>query len=355
MTPLTPPNCDLKDFGFIPIEVTRFLDSSFNATLNDTAWRAGVTLWLKSWHQVPAASLPDDDATLANLSGLGRDIKTWRKIKAEAMRGWKLCDDARLYHPVVAEKALEAWLEKLSQRLSSGAGNATRWGAAFDPDTIERQIVEAAGLLTTLNPNSKALSKKRKKGTQKHPDGTPETHPDDIPTGSQETLKGQGRDIEGSRDLSKSLSPSGERAKSFSEFKAAYPQKDGLNAPEVVAEWNAAVDAGSKPQSILAGLAASQKAWDRDDRKYRPKAITWLTDKGWLDHVVLGEIKPVWAGPGEIRKAVKAELGEGFCCSYIDPSGWEDETIIPRTEFAAAKLKTVVCLRQTPIGKGKAA
>ncbi len=92
----------------MPMEVERLFGSQFHARVNDSEWRAGVTLWLKSFHQVPAASLPDDDVALARLAELGRDVRVWRRIKRRALRGWVRCQDGRLYHHVVAEKALVA-------------------------------------------------------------------------------------------------------------------------------------------------------------------------------------------------------------------------------------------------------
>jgi len=64
--------------------------------------------WMKAWHQVPAGSLPNDDASLCHLAGLGRDVKTWKKIRADALRGFSLCDDGRLYHAFLCKMALEA-------------------------------------------------------------------------------------------------------------------------------------------------------------------------------------------------------------------------------------------------------
>lgn len=160
--PLVPPEVDLTDFRFMPLEVARLLDSEIMALQDAEAFRAGVASWCKGWHQIPAASLPDDDGALCKTLGYGRDLKTWAKLrKAGALRGWILCSDGRLYHPVVAEKALEAWLEKLAQRLSSGAGNAKRWGVDFDPRQINEQIATAREYLARLNPQSKALSKRK--------------------------------------------------------------------------------------------------------------------------------------------------------------------------------------------------
>ena len=107
--PLTPADCDLRDFQFMPIDIVRLFNSRFHAIANDAEWRAGITLWLKSFHQVPAASIPDDDIELTRLAEFGRDVKAWKKVRAVALHGWIKCSDGRLYHPVVAEKVMESW------------------------------------------------------------------------------------------------------------------------------------------------------------------------------------------------------------------------------------------------------
>jgi hypothetical protein len=43
-------------------------------------------------------------------------VQHWRKVKAGALRGFVKCSDGRLYHPLVAQKALTAWEGKLKQR-----------------------------------------------------------------------------------------------------------------------------------------------------------------------------------------------------------------------------------------------
>lgn len=124
--PLVPADVDLRDFPFVQIDVARLFNSQFHARATDTEWRAGVTLWLKAAHQVPAGSLPDDDIALARLAELGRDLKTWRKIKEMALYGWIKCSDGLLYHPVVAEKALHAWGKKQAQRQRTEAARNAR-------------------------------------------------------------------------------------------------------------------------------------------------------------------------------------------------------------------------------------
>ncbi|WP_277969292.1 DUF1376 domain-containing protein [Sphingomonas echinoides] len=116
IAPLTPADADLQDFPFMPLHVARLRDSDLAAEAHPEACWYAVLLWSASWHQVPAGSLPTGEAVLARLCGLGRDVKTFRRHRDDAMRGWIECDDGRLYHPVVAEQVNSAWSEKLAYR-----------------------------------------------------------------------------------------------------------------------------------------------------------------------------------------------------------------------------------------------
>lgn len=194
LAPLTPPACDLRDFPRMMLDIPRLRGSAFDATTDDAGWRAGLNLWMASWHSVPAASLEDDESALCKAAGLGRDARTWKKVRTTAMRGWRLCTDGRYYHATVAEMALEAWVEKLGQRLSSGAGNATRWNTEFDPTPILADLKEAVRLLTGLNPQSKAIQKASRRLSQPRPGGSPggienpsRRDTKTVPPGSQET------------------------------------------------------------------------------------------------------------------------------------------------------------------------
>lgn len=114
--PMTPPESDLQDFPFMPLHVARLRDSDLAAEESPEACWYAVLLWAASWHQLPAGSLPDNDTVLTKLIGLGRDVKTFRKHRDGALRGFVKCSDGRLYHPVVAEQVAEAWDGKLRQR-----------------------------------------------------------------------------------------------------------------------------------------------------------------------------------------------------------------------------------------------
>jgi len=110
--PLTPKDCDLRDFPFLQLDVVRLRDSDLAAMHSPEECWAAVLLWCASWHQVPAASLPDNDMVLSNLAGYGRVVKEWQRVREGAMHGWVLCSDGRWYHPVIAEKANKALSEK---------------------------------------------------------------------------------------------------------------------------------------------------------------------------------------------------------------------------------------------------
>ncbi len=111
--PLVPGDLDMGRCWWLKLDVGRFLNSEFNInTHSDGAWRAGVTLMLRSWQMVPAGSLPNDDRALARLAGV--PLPRWRRLKVEALASFVLCADGRIYHPVVCAEALEA-LEELQR------------------------------------------------------------------------------------------------------------------------------------------------------------------------------------------------------------------------------------------------
>ena len=123
--PLTPRECNLQDFPFMPLEVKRLLNSETWGLGSGDDRAAAMTLWLQSWHQVPAGSLPARDEMLAHLAGMPTK---WKKVKAHALRGWVLCTDGRLYHPEIAPLVLRAWaakqarMRKVSRRLEIESG-----------------------------------------------------------------------------------------------------------------------------------------------------------------------------------------------------------------------------------------
>jgi uncharacterized protein YdaU (DUF1376 family) len=124
--PLVPAEVDLRDFAFMPLEVSRLLRSRtwLKARRRPEIGFYLVNLWAGAWHEVPAGSLPDDDDVLADLARC--TPARWRKLRGDILAAWVRCADGRLYHPVVAEKAREAWAHKLAQRQRTQAARDAR-------------------------------------------------------------------------------------------------------------------------------------------------------------------------------------------------------------------------------------
>ncbi|URL59600.1 hypothetical protein IM816_05750 [Luteibacter flocculans] len=186
-----PSSVDLQDFQFLPLDVLRLRDSMLAVEASGDEFRAAVLLWCVSWHQVPAASLPNSEQALAAYAGYGRDPKGWKKVRAGALRGFVLCDDGRLYHPVLAEKAAEAWEGKLKrrhlrecERIKKAAQRAGTTPAYPSFDEWKAHLAETG----SDRWESPVVSQGTDKGQV---DERPEGHGGDVPMESH-PLKGQG-------------------------------------------------------------------------------------------------------------------------------------------------------------------
>lgn len=147
VAPLTSSEMDLRSFPYMPLDVVRLRDSDTAILTTGDGFRAAVLLWCAAWHQVPAASLPDDDRALAHLAGFGRDLTSWADVRADALRGFVKCSDGRLYHPTIAEKAKEAWESKLQRRkrteAARGARHATNDVASSVTENVTASVTES--------------------------------------------------------------------------------------------------------------------------------------------------------------------------------------------------------------------
>lgn len=137
--PLVPITLDLRSMPFMPLDVVRLRDSDIASRPSAECFRAAVLLWCAAWHQVPASSLPNDEATLARYAGFGRDVKAWRKVKDGALHGFIECSDGRLYHHVIAEKANEALAKREAYRKRTANATETR-RQRNDASTSERNV-----------------------------------------------------------------------------------------------------------------------------------------------------------------------------------------------------------------------
>lgn len=121
--PLTTPNIDNRDLDSFMLNVERLLASELWALSTGEEFKAALGLWCRAWKQIPAGSLPNDQAVLAGFSGAG---KRWPKVREMALRGWVLCSDGRLYHRTLCEDALRAFECKVLRRTRTEAATEAR-------------------------------------------------------------------------------------------------------------------------------------------------------------------------------------------------------------------------------------
>jgi hypothetical protein len=254
--PPVPAGTDLRDFAYTPVFRSRLFSSRFHARATDSEWRAGFTLWLKSWDQVPAGSLPDDDIDLCRLAELGRDMKTWRKVKATALYGWIKCSDGLLYHPTVAQGVNEALQKKRKQSDRGAKGAAARWGEQ-KKGMPQASQTDALSMLDAspkhAHANAEAMLKNGK--------------------GIEENRKEENRKEESTPKPSRVLVTDADPA--FSEFWACYPRKDDKGHAK--AAWTKALRK-APADVIIAGARAYQFS---DDPRYLPLPTTWLNGERW--------------------------------------------------------------------------
>ena len=276
--PLTSAECNLQDFAFMPLDVGRLRDSDLASNETPEACWAAVLLWSASWHQVPAGSIPDDDKWMSQQTGYGRIVKEWLKVRAGALRGFVKCSDGRLYHPVVAEKAREAWQAKLEQRYRTECARVKKHNDRHGT----RAVVPAFSEWVSLGcPTGNVLPVPVAGG------GCPDVVPRDksdcpliVPRETASKGQGQGQ---GQGHLTP-LAPDGGGV-GFEEFWGQYPK----HAAEAKArqEWAKLAPDAALRERILAAVQVHRQLeqWTKEGGKFIPTAENWLKGQRWLDDV----------------------------------------------------------------------
>jgi len=171
--PLTPADCDLRSFPHMPLMVARLLTSEWWITAcmeEPAAAAAAVNLWATAWHQVPAGSLPDSDIVLWKTSQLTRE--DWDRVRARVTGPWVRCSDGRLYHPVVAEIAREAYGKRTKASDAGKLGNEIRWGSGSDRVAIGKRsgrnrTAIAEGSASDSQPIATQSQREEKRGDER--------------------------------------------------------------------------------------------------------------------------------------------------------------------------------------------
>lgn len=338
----------------MPLHVARLRDSDLASEEKPEACWYAVLLWAAAWHQLPAGSLPDNDAVLTKLIGLGRDVRTFLKHKAGAMRGFVKCSDGRLYHPVVAEQVISAWTGKLQQRWRTECARIKKANQRNETDLPAPSFEQfCAGMSlgtvaavpgdTNESPEGQGVQEKGTgTGTEEKKDADASPVGPDVPTGELSLL------AEEPAQLSQKRRPWESDPGFGAVWDAATPQmrSRAKSREKVWPEWTKAKRA-SAADRILAGLLAYLGSDPDVGRTGGPGLHIWLRDRTfelWVGEFAVKEAPAAaWPGPPDLLAAIIAETDAGFAQSYVVPSGWRngpERVIVCRNEFAAEKLRT---------------
>jgi Protein of unknown function (DUF1376) len=285
-TPLVPGNVDLRDFPFMPLDVRRLRDCDLTACTTGDEFKAAVLLWCASWHQQPAASLPDDDRILARL--VGHPIDEWKAMRDPALHGWLKCSDGRLYHPVVAEKANEAWAEKQRYRdrtAAARAAKAKKYGNSEQGSPPQKSVTKAVTMSVT-EPVIASVTK-----TVTEPVAVSVTDPVTTLIGTG-TGTGTGTGIEEpltiniplvANNCARGLNLAASTHAHFEKFYENFPRKRNKLAAE--SRFKAAIRSGVPPDQIVDGAKryATACARARLDMQFVKVPDTWLAKGCWSD------------------------------------------------------------------------
>ncbi len=298
--PLTPSDCNLREFPFMPLQVNRLRASKawLKAKRKPALGFYMINLWTASWYELPAASLEDDDDMLADKAMCSPTA--WPGLREEVLHGWIKCADGRLYHPTVAEAALEAWKGKQEHK------------AKKDHDTERKRIEreERANLFADMRaagyvPPWDCRTSELRKAVQDLSDG----HPPDI-LGMSRLRKGQGKgkgDGQGKGEGEGLKNPSGSSA---GKPRRARKCPDSFTVTAEMVLWATADVPGVNIEIETAKF--------RDHEFDKPKSSWEGTWRNWMRRAqALGGVSPIQpsgptttisaAGAQTLRNAAAAE------------------------------------------------
>lgn len=292
--PLTATECDLRGMEWMPLFGARLFMSDFEARATDEEFRAALRLWWMSWQQVPAASLPDDNAVLCKLAGFGRDVKSWMKIRVAALHGFLLCSDGRFYHKFLSGQATEAWERRLKERERKAAYRARK-------DSNEGGT----------NPSQGQDVPRDKHGTN---NGTGQSHlrPPDRDGGGDVRVDKTRQDRTGKEERKESTPkpPNGALGRAsdddpeFSAFWAIYPRKDDKGHARKA--WISAIRKAAAT-AIIAGCRGYQFS---ESPRFVPLPATWLNGERWLQAADDDGLDPVLRASGVTQAMLDEHFGK---------------------------------------------
>ena len=296
--PLTTIECDLRNFAFMPLDVLRLRDSEFSALASGDEFRAGVLLWAAAWHQVPAASLPDDDRILAVLAGYGRGVNDWLAVREGALRGFIKCSDGRLYHPVIAEKANEAWRSKQAQLSKTEAARAAKSGK------------KAAVTISVTDVVTEPVT-------------------DVVTDGATPSVTGSNREGEGYRERKKEPPNPQTLPEGFAEAWACWPEAGKRRSSKAKAAevWRRIADEAGGGVALAQRVAAFAESPDarRDGGQFVPALERWLRDGKW-EHWWPKNPETTGDPNADDDKRIHPQMQRNWMRDFLEygPGGWRE-------------------------------
>lgn len=103
--------------------------------------------------------------------------------------------------------------------------------------------------------------------------------------------------------------------------------------------WGAAAKDHS-PESLVSAVVAfagSDFAKDSGGKRV-PSFHRWLTEGRYLAWLTTPSAS-AFTGPAELRRDAIAAKGEGWVKAYLDPCGWREGVLIPKTSFAVERIQ----------------
>lgn len=154
IAPLVPNKCSSNGLQAMLVEINTLSNSRMWLCLSHTAIHACLNLMMKSWYSIPCGSLPNDNTLLSHYAGIGRK---WNGVKNEVLSEFILANDNRYYHPYVARKGLELWIQSLIYSIEGNKGNEKRWGISIDNSELIVDLRDATNYYKKLNSSSKSF------------------------------------------------------------------------------------------------------------------------------------------------------------------------------------------------------
>lgn len=264
--PLTPPDCDLTGYDWMPLYGHQLLKSDFYLRASDREKLVAQELWWAAWLQVPAASLPDDDIVLAALAGYSQNLKGWAKIKSAVLYNFIKCNDGRLYHKFLANVAIASYEKRLK-------GDKKR---------------EAGRIRLMIWREEQRLKKEMQNGDQSHHEGNLKIDAEtcfETPHETRFVAGRQDRTLQDNKKENNNIAqtaaalplPARASENDFLTFWAIYPRKVGKEDAR-----KAFAKALKKSHFSIICEAVKVQTWPADEQ-YIPYPASWLRAERWLD------------------------------------------------------------------------